>query len=212
MENEMVGSTIKCPPTPLPPPSCQSLQRDEYSLMPRRQGNEITALPPALSLFPSLPLRGRQCGSAKQGDIFFIIIIVIAQNILVWVSEAPTLLCGPRAALKFKEFPPTVHLFRLALYMILAGGEHDLIIPAVVFHPWTRIHPETPTPREEQRSLQTDLITLYRIYEYFTILPWFKHFYKINHLSFFFFFKKPNVSNQSLSRKQWHFGVSFCNL
>lgn len=174
-------------PPPLPPPSCQSLQRDEYSLMPRRQGNEITALPPALSLFPSLPLRGRRCGSAKQGDIFFII-IVIAQNILVWVSEAPTLLCGPRASLKFKEFPPTVHLFRLALYMILAGGEHDLIIPAVVFHPWTRIHPETPTPREEQRSLQTDLITLYRIYEYFTILPWFKRFYKINHLSFFSFF------------------------
>lgn len=97
-------------------PSCQSLQRDEYSLMPRRLGNEISRSSSRsfFFFFPFLPLRG-------QRDIFFYF-IVIARNILVWVSEAPTLLCGPRASLKFKEFPPTVHHFRLALYMILAGG------------------------------------------------------------------------------------------
>lgn len=67
---------------------------------------------------------------------FFSDIIAIVRNILVWVSEAPTLLCGPRASLKLKEFPPTVHHFRLALYTVLAGGGgHVLIIPAVVFHP-----------------------------------------------------------------------------
>lgn len=93
----------------------------------------LAALPLALSLFPSLPLGGRRCGSSKQGETF-LFFFVIARNILVWVSEAPTLLCGPRASLKFK-FPPTVHHFRLAMYMVLAGGGHVLIIPAVVFHP-----------------------------------------------------------------------------
>lgn len=151
------------------------------------QEDKVMRLPLFLPLFLVFHLcLSEAVGVVRQSrETFFFIIVVIAQNILVWVSEAPTLLCGPRASLKCKEFPPTVHLFRLALYMVLAGGEHDLIIPAVVFHPWTRIHPETPTPREEQRSLQTDLITLYRIYEYFTILPWFKCFYKINHLSLF---------------------------
>lgn len=178
MENEMVGCAIKCPP-PSSSPSCQSWQRDEYSLMPRRQGNEISRSLLLLFLFFR-----RLCGSSKQGDFFFF--IVIARNISVWVSEAPTLLCGPRASLKFKEFPPTVHHFRLALYMILAGGEHVLIIPAVVFHPWTSLHPETLTPREDQRSSQTDLISLYRIYEYFYhSFFWFKCFCK--HKSSFFF-------------------------
>lgn len=62
----MVGCVIKCP---LPPssPSCQSRQRDDYSLMPRRQGNEISRSPLALSLFPSQPLRGR---SPKQEETF----------------------------------------------------------------------------------------------------------------------------------------------
>lgn len=148
----------------------------------------LAALPLALSLFPSLPLGGRYCGSSKQGKtFFFFFFIVITQNVLVWVWEAPTLLCGPRALLKFKEFPPTVHHFRLAVYMVLAGGRRVLIIPAVVFHPWTSIHPETPTPREDQRSSQTDLISLHRIYEYF-YQPSFDLSVSVKHNSFLFFF------------------------
>lgn len=117
----MVGCAIKCPPhthTPHPPVS----RYREMNILSCQEDKvmRLAALPPALSLSPSLALGGRRGGSSKQGDGFFI--VVIARNILVWVSEAPTLLCGPGASLKFKEFPPTVHLFRLALYMILAGG------------------------------------------------------------------------------------------
>lgn len=121
MENEMVGCAIKCPPpTPASSPCCQSLQRDEYSLMPRRQGNEISRSSSRSFSFSISASRRPSGWFIEAGRQFFI--VVIARNILVWVSEAPTLLCGPRASLKFKEFPPTVHLFRLALYMILAGG------------------------------------------------------------------------------------------
>lgn len=148
----------------------------------------LAALPLALSLFPSLPLGGRYCGSSKQGKTFFFFFIVITQNVLVWVWEAPTVLCGPRALLKFKEFPPTVHHFRLAVYMVLAGGRRVLIIPAVVFHPWTSIHPETPTPREDQRSSQTDLISLHWIYEYF-YQPSFDLSVSVKHNSFLFYLK-----------------------
>lgn len=107
------------PPHPHPPVgrdremTILSCQRDKVI--------RLAALPLALSLFSSLPLGGRGYWFVEAGrDIspFF----VIARNILVWVSEAPTLLCGPRASLKFKEFPPTVHHFRLAMYMVLAGG------------------------------------------------------------------------------------------
>lgn len=109
------------PPPPVSSPSCQSLQRDEYSLMPRRQGNEISRSSCRSFSFSISASRARpSVWFIEAGRPFFI--VVIARNILVWVSEAPTLLCGPRVSLKFKEFPPTVHLFRLALYMILAGG------------------------------------------------------------------------------------------
>lgn len=101
-------------------PSCQSWQRDDYSLMPRRQGNEISCSSSrSFSFSISTSLRPSLWFVEAGRDFFF---IVIARNILVWVSEAPTPLCGPRASLKFKEFPPTVHHFRLALYMVLAGG------------------------------------------------------------------------------------------
>lgn len=122
----MVGCAIKCPPPPPhphPPVSCDRemtiLSCQEDKIM------RLAALLRALSLFPSLPFGGRGCVSSKRFfflRVFFSVFIVIARNILVWVSEAPTLLCGPRASLKFKEFPPTVHHFRLALYMVSAGG------------------------------------------------------------------------------------------
>lgn len=122
MENEMVGCAITCPPHPHPPVSCDremtilSCQEDKVM--------RLAALLRALSLFPSLPFGGCRCVSSKWVffRVFFSVFIVIARNILVWVSEAPTLLCGPGASLKFKEFPPTVHHFRLALYMVSARG------------------------------------------------------------------------------------------
>lgn len=108
---------LNAPPHPPPSsPSCQLRQRDDYSLMPRRQGNEISRSSSCSFSFSISAFRRVFWG------FFFSVFIVIARNILVWVSEAPTLLCGPRASLKFKEFPPTVHHFRLALYMVSAGG------------------------------------------------------------------------------------------
>lgn len=187
MENEMVGCAIKC--SPPSSPSCQSRQRDDYSLMPRRQGNEISRSSSRSFSFSISASRRPLLWFVEAGkDFFFFFFIVITQNVLVWVWEAPTLLCGPRALLKFKEFPPTVHHFRLAVYMVLAGGRRVLIIPAVVFHPWTSIHPETPTPREDQRSSQTDLISLHRIYEYF-YQPSFDLSVSVKHNSFLFYLK-----------------------
>lgn len=96
MENEMVGSAIKRPPhPPASSPSCQSLQRDEYSLMPRRQGNEISRSSSRSFSFSISASRRPSGWFIEAGRRFFI--VVIARNILVWVSEAPTLLCGPRA-------------------------------------------------------------------------------------------------------------------
>lgn len=68
----MVGCAIKCPPPhsrPHPPVS----RYREMNILSRQEGKvmRLAALPPALSLFPSLPLGGRRCGSSKQGDVFF---------------------------------------------------------------------------------------------------------------------------------------------
>lgn len=186
-------------------PSCQSRQRDDYSLMPRRQGNEISRSSSRSFSFSISASRRPLLWFVEAGkDFFFFFFIVITQNVLVWVWEAPTLLCGPRALLKFKEFPPTVHHFRLAVYMVLAGGRRVLIIPAVVFHPWTSIHPETPTPREDQRSSQTDLISLHRIYEYF-YQPSFDLSVSVKHNSFLFYLNFFFCS-------QWPVGVPVCDL
>lgn len=71
MENEMVGCVIKCPP-PLHPHPPVSRDR-EMTILSCQEDKvmRLAALPLALSLFPSLPLRGHRCGFPKQGETFF---------------------------------------------------------------------------------------------------------------------------------------------
>ncbi|CAF94394.1 unnamed protein product [Tetraodon nigroviridis] len=87
-------------------PVCQpkSRQRDDYSLMPRRQGNEISCSSSCSFSFSISASQRPSLRFSETGRDFFFFFIVIVRNILVWVSEAPTLLCGPRAWLKLKSF------------------------------------------------------------------------------------------------------------
>ena len=148
-------------PSPHPHPPV-SLDREMTILSCQEDKVMRLAALRSLFLFFHLSLSEAVHRSRKR-LFFFFIFIVIAWNILVWVSEAPTLLCGPRASLKFR-----VSTYSTSFqYMVLAGGNMFWLFLLLFFYPWTSIHPETETPREDQRSSQTDLISLHWIYEYF---------------------------------------------
>ena len=129
-ENEMVGCAIDFFFS-LSSPSCRLLHRDEYTLMPRRQGNEISAFSLSLFLFPSLPFRSWWFGLWKQEELFY----CYRWKHFVLVSEAPTLLRGLRASQNLKSF--LLPYIISEDYMILAGGKHTLIVLGIVFHPQT---------------------------------------------------------------------------
>lgn len=107
-------------------PSCRLLHRDEYTLMPRRQGNEISAFSLSLFLFPSLPFRSWWFGLWKQEELFY----CYRWKHFVLVSEAPTLSRGLRAEQNLKSF--LLPYIISEDYMILAGGSIRLLFLALL--------------------------------------------------------------------------------
>lgn len=83
-------------------------QRDEHSLMPRRQGNEISALPLSLPLPVSFSISASQKPAVWLIEPSWGAVLLLSpkktkkkkQQHFVLVSEAPTLLCGLRALQK----------------------------------------------------------------------------------------------------------------
>ena len=127
MENEMVGCAIEFFFFFFFLPSCQLPQRDEYSLMPGREGNEISALPLSVSL------SFHRCLSEADGLVHrskkSCFIVITKKKHFISVSEAPTVLCGLIASKNLKSFL-LQHIILEDHYMIYSlGGENHILIP-----------------------------------------------------------------------------------
>ena len=91
-------------------PSCRLPQRNEYSLMPGREGNEISALPLSVSLSIS---------AFQKLMVWFIeprrAVLLLSLKTFYLGLKSTYCIVWAESFTKFKEFPPTMYHFKRPL-------------------------------------------------------------------------------------------------